>query len=171
MARVIDDRGRLLGKINIVDLIVLVLIVALAVFFGLRAGGQDVAGTTSPEKVSAKIHFVFEFTELRTVDAILSTVDGTVWDKDGRKIGTIERVTSSLKEPVDVNTWGFNLSINLAPVYQVNVVVAAEGYLEEDGVHVGPLAARAGSSLEVVGPGWEGWGRIVQVDHDAPESE
>lgn len=171
MARLVDDRGRLFGKINIVDLIVLVLIIVLVVFFALRAGGRDVAGAAAPEKVSAKIYFMFDVADVRTAEAVAAAVGGKVEDKDGRYIGTAEKVDYVTKGPVGIGSEELELQLFLSPIYRVTVVVAAEGYLQDDGVHVGPVAARAGAKVDIVGEGWESKSSIVKTEYERAESE
>jgi hypothetical protein len=165
MVRLIDDRGRLFGKINVVDILVLLVIVALAVFVALR--GTDEVG--APESVPVKITFVIQPTDPRMLDAY--TALGPLKDMSGRTIGTIEKAEISQLAPVQFSGkgWEFDLKVPVAP--DVVFVVSGQGYLAGDSVHVGALAARVGANIQLVGPGWEGYAQIVKVDRGAAATE
>ena len=166
MARFIDDRGRLFGKISVVDILVLVAVVALALFLGLRSTGDEV-GTLEGEPV--KITFSVQPADPRMIEGY--TALGPLKDISGRTIGTIERAEVSELPPVQFSgkSWEFDLSFPIAP--DVIIEVAAEANIFDGEVHVGPLAARVGAAVELIGPGWEGWGLIVGVEQGAAATE
>jgi hypothetical protein len=165
MTRLIDDRGRLLGKISVIDILVLLVVAAIAVFLGLR--GTD--GVVSVESVRVKLTFVTQPIDSRMLDAY--TALGALKDMSGRTIGTIEQAEVSEFGPVVLvsKDWESSLQIPVAP--NVVFVVSAQGHLSDATVHIGSLAARVGAKIQVVGPGWEGDAQIVKVELDAAATQ
>jgi hypothetical protein len=156
LSRVLDDRGRLFGKVNIVDIIVLVVIVAIVVFAAVRlTGGGAVA--TVPVKVT--------LIDTRVAQNLVSGMQakGTLKDSAGNTIGEIQsvQVTPSIEEVVtpDGQLKTFPSSIRSDITY----VVLGEGTVTESTAHVGRLAVRVGNDLRVVGPGYEAQTTVTGV--------
>ena len=166
MVRLIDDRGRLFGKVNIVDIIVLLLVVALAVFVGMRATD---AGDNTTETVPVKVTFLIQPPDERTLDSY--TVLGDLRDQTGKVLGTIERAEITRRDPMYIGGAGdeFGLHFEVAP--DIMLVVACEGSVFGDTVHVGSLDARVGVKLKLLGPGWQSNGYVVNVDRGAAATE
>jgi len=156
MTRIIDDRGRLFGKINIVDLLVLLVVIALAVFVGLRATRASV------ETVPVKISFLVMPTQSEGIDAY--TTLGQLKDVTGRTVGTIETAEVVQPDPVHFgySATDSNLYVPTAP--QVLLVVSSEASVFGSDIHVGSIVARVGTEARLIGPGWEGHAQIVKVD-------
>jgi hypothetical protein len=165
MTRIIDDRGRLFGKISVIDILVLLVIVALAVLLGLR-GSDSVA---SAETVQVKLTFVTQPSDSRMLKGY--TALGTLRDISGRTIGTIEQAEVSEPEPVILTGKGGDTGLQIPLTPEVVFIVSAQGYLSGDTVRVGSLAARVGANVQVVGPGWEGYAQIVKVELDAAATQ
>jgi hypothetical protein len=165
MTRLIDDRGRLFGKISVIDILVLLVIVAIAVFLALR--GSD--AVVSVETVQVKLTFVTQPSDSRMLEAY--TALGTLRDASGRTIGTIEQAEASEPDPVTLTGKGWETGLQIPVAPEVVFVVSAQGYLSGDTVHVGSLAARVGANVQVVGPGWEGFAQIVKVELDAAANQ
>ncbi len=167
MSRVIDDRGRLFGKVNVIDILVLVVIVALAVFVGLRFGSED--AVVSTEKKPVTVTFLIQPAHEGMIDSY--TVLGQLRDKEGRLLGTIEKTEVAERNEVEVSggDWEFKLDFAAPPV--VLLQVSAQGSTYNDTVHIGPVAARVGATLQLVGPGWESAAVVLRVDQGAAASE
>lgn len=165
MARLIDDNGRLFGKVSVVDLIVLAVIVALAVFVGLRVSDDGGGTDTTPVKLT----FVTQPSDPLMVDAFLEL--GPLKDKSGRLLGTIEEVELQDAPPVLTRNAEGEVVEIISAIPQVVFIVATEGHVSTDGVHVGGVALRAGTDLETVGPGWEAWVQVVKVEQAAVAGE
>jgi hypothetical protein len=159
MSRVIDDRGRLFGKVNVVDILVLAVIVALAVFVGLRFSGTDAVSTGESKPVT--VTFMVQPAYEGMLDAY--EVLGELRDKEGRYLGMIEKTEVGERNRVDVSgrDWAFTLDFAAPPV--VTIYVSAQGNVSGDTVRIGSLAARVGAVVQLVGPGWEGEARILKV--------
>jgi hypothetical protein len=161
MTRLIDNRGRLFGKVSVVDILVLLVVVAIAIFFSLR--GTDSVATV--ETVQVKVTFVTQPSDARMLDAY--TALGPLKDSSGRTIGTIEQAEVSEPAPVEVVGKGWESTLQIPVVPDVVFVVSAQGYLSGDTVHVGSIAARVGANIQLIGPGWEGYAQIVKVEQVA----
>ena len=85
MSRILDDRGRLFGKVNIVDLVVLLVIAAVVVFAAVRLTGGG-AVETVPVRVT--------FVDARVDNALVAGLQtkGTVKDLGGNVIGEVQSV-------------------------------------------------------------------------------
>lgn len=163
MARLIDDRGRLFGKINIVDIVVVLVVIAIAILVGLRAT------SAGAETVPVRISFLVMPTQPQGIDAY--TTLGPVKDVSGRTLGTIETAEVVQPEPVHFgySPTDSNLYVPSAP--EVLLVVSAEGTMFGSDVHVGSIVARVGAEARLFGPGWEGHAEIVKVDRGTAVNE
>jgi hypothetical protein len=160
MARIIDDRGRLFGKINVVDIVVLLVIVALAVFIGLRASGG-----VGAETVTVKLTFLVQPSESRALDGF--TTLGPVRDVAGRTLGTIESADIVQPDPVQFGGSGTDYDLYFPAAPEVLLVVSAQATVSGTDVHVGSLTARVGTELKLIGPGREAAAQVIKVDRGA----
>jgi hypothetical protein len=160
MTRIIDDRGRLFGKINVVDILVLLIIVVLAVFIGLRANGG-----VGAETETVKITFLVQPTESLALDGF--TTLGPVRDVAGRFLGTIESAKVVQPDPVSFGGSGIDYDLYFPSAPEVLVVVSAQATVSGTDVHVGSLTARVGTEIKLVGPGWEAKAQVIKVDRGA----
>jgi Domain of unknown function (DUF4330) len=154
MARIVDDRGRLFGRVNIVDLLVLLVIVAVVVFVAVRFASPT-------ETVPVQITFLVKNIDNRAVEPFKSV--GTLEDGGGNVIGTIEKA-DVIPTPVELVTLQGELKVFDSFVRSdVSIVVSTTGSVSGDTVHVGRLAARVGAIVQLVGPGYESTSIISDV--------
>ncbi len=87
MSRFLDERGRIFGKVNVVDILVLLAVIALIVFAIVRV--EAPSSTTVPISVTIRA-------QLQRRDQVgnLIAVRGTLKDDTGTTLGTIESVTA-----------------------------------------------------------------------------
>jgi len=148
LSRVLDDRGRLFGKVNIVDLIVVIVIVAVIVFAAMRLTGGENAQT-----VPVKVTFIASKIDRVLVPGLQAK--GQVTDVAGNVIGRVESVavTPTMQEAVtadgQVKTYASTLYDD------VTFVVTGQGSVFESTVHIGTVSARVGSAVKLFGPGYE----------------
>jgi hypothetical protein len=166
MVRVIDDRGRLFGKVNIVDILVLVVVAALVAFVAIRVTDT---GSNSAETVPVTITFLVQPPDERMLEAYAKL--GELKDEAGKRIGTIESAEITQLDPVHVHGAGDQYGVHLPTASDVILVVACEGTVFGDTVHVGSLNARVGLEIKLLGPGWQGNGYVVSVDRGAAATE
>lgn len=148
LRRVLDERGRVFGRINVIDLLVLLVILAIVVFAGIRlTGGESVQ--TVPVKIS--------FLDTRVSQALLPGLQtkGTVKDQGGNVIGEVQSidVTPSIDELL--TTEGELKTFASTTHSDVTFVVLAQGTVHDSTVHVGRLTARVGADVRLIGPGYE----------------
>ncbi len=108
--KVIDEKGRLFGKVNIVDLLVLVLIVAAAAVLGMKLLG----GRAMPGEQSKKLTYTVRVMEVtqETYESVCRYVDRQAGIKDqlqasGKLLpGYIVDVTATPHVPISTDTVG-----------------------------------------------------------------
>jgi Domain of unknown function (DUF4330) len=149
MSPFIDDRGRLFGRVSVVDIIVLLLIVAVAAFaWGRFAGDQT--------KIK-DYRMVLYVASIRDPTVTQSNEGDKVRDDTGAVLGRIEKVDLA-RTPTEVPTALGDLIEKPSPVFQ-QIVITIKGQAQVSGPHgqetvmVGGTVLRAGTSLVLVGPG------------------
>lgn len=147
MSRILDDRGRLFGKVNIVDLLVLLVIIAVVVFAVVRMTGG------SSKTVPVKVTYVVEAVRQATVDALQAK--GDVTDEGSTYLGEVKDVvvTPTL---VEVPTADGELKAVESPVFRdVSIVVRGEGRVSGSTVRIGSVPMRVGKKVTLIGTGYE----------------
>jgi hypothetical protein len=157
LSRVLDDRGRLFGKVNIVDILVLLVVVAVVVFAAVRLTGGAGSAETIPVKVS--------FVDVRVDQALVPGMQakGAVQDQAGNVIGQVQsvQVTPSVEELL--TTEGQLKTFASATHSDVTFVVVGQGTVSDSTVHIGRVAARVGAGVKLLGPGYEALTTIASV--------
>lgn len=147
MSRFLDERGRIFGRVNVVDILVFLVIVAVVVFAVLRVSGG------SSETVPVKVTYAVEGVREATVNAL--EAKGTVRDDGGTVLGTVEGVTSSPTLEEFLTPDG-QLKAFESPIYKtVNIVVLGQGQVSGSTVRIGSLPLRVGKKVTLVGTGYE----------------
>ncbi len=156
LSRLLDDRGRLFGKVNIVDIIVLVVIVAIVVFAAVRLTGGGTVAT-----VPVKVTFLDKRVDASFVPAAEATQ--TIRDAAGNVIGVVQSVdiTPSVEELVTPD--GQLKTFASSTKKDVAYVVMCQGTITDSTAHIGSLAARVGADVRIVGPGYEAQTTISAV--------
>ena len=147
MSPFIDDRGRLFGRVNILDIFVLLLIVVLAVFAFTRT--RDATVTTFKVRTTLKAEKLRE----PPVDKI--KVGQTVRDDIGNVLGKVERPPTTIPTKEEVPTAEGGLAYPDSQVYydlSIDVVGTAQG--SKSSPRVGSTPVNKGATIQVVGPGW-----------------
>jgi hypothetical protein len=148
LSRVLDDRGRLFGKVNVVDLVVLVAIVAIVVFAATRLTG-DAAVATEPIRLTV--------VDYRVDPAIAAAMQskGTIRDTAGNVIGELQSVQATFSKEELLTNDGQLKTFTSATRQDVTFVVLCQGTISDSTAHIGKIAARVGTDLRIVGPGYE----------------
>ena len=156
MSRFLDDRGRLFGRVNIVDLLVLVVIVAVVVFAAVRFTGGE-AVQTVPVKVT--------FIEFRVPQALVAGLQGkgTVTDSGGTVIGDVQSVQVSPSVDELLTPQGEYKAFPSSTKSDVTFVVLGKGTVSGSSVHVGSMTARVGTDVQIIGPGYMARTQIANV--------
>jgi Domain of unknown function (DUF4330) len=156
LSRILDDRGRLFGKVNIVDLVVLLVIVAVVVFAAVRFTGGG-----SVETVPVKVSFVASQVDQAFVPGMQTK--GTVRDMGGSVIGVVQSVQVAPSMEEFLTTEGEFKTFASATHSDLTYVVLGEGTVSDSTVHIGRLAARVGAQVKLFGPGYEAETTISKV--------
>lgn len=156
MSPVLDDRGRLFGKVSVVDLFVLLLLVALALFAYARLAGTDT--------VEEPYNLTLTVEKVRDVTVAQFQEGDTVTDEGGTVLGRIVSPPSDTATPIEVPTWIGGLELADSKLYKdVSVIVQGRGNHSSSTWGVGSLDLAVGKILTVRGPGWEVKATIMGV--------
>ncbi len=151
MARFLDERGRIFGKVNVVDILVLLVIIAVVAFAVVRFTGA------SAESVPLKVTYTAEEVRQLTVDAIEDVVDvnGTVRDEGGTVLGKVDSVEVTPTE-VEYMTPQGQLEAFDSPIFKdVKIVVRGEGSMSGETKRIGSVPMRVGRKITLIGSGFE----------------
>jgi Domain of unknown function (DUF4330) len=155
LSRVLDDRGRLFGKVNIVDILVVVVIVAVVVFAAVRLTGGGV------DSVPVKVTFVDSRVDQTLVPGLQTK--GTVKDAGGNLIGAVQSVQATPSIEELLTTTGQLKTFSSSTHSDVTFVVVGQGTVSDSTVHIGRVAARVGAEVKLIGPGFEALTTITNV--------
>jgi hypothetical protein len=119
MSRFLDGRGRIFGKVNLVDVLVVLVVIALLVFGVARIHGGS--STTVPLGVTFRVQQVRK----DTVDHLLQA-RGTLKDDSGTVLGTVEKVTAQPSQEEVLSPLSGKLQVQKSPLFQdVDITVRA----------------------------------------------
>lgn len=156
MSPILDDRGRLFGKVSVVDLFVLLLLVALALFAYARFAGTD--ATEGDYKLTLTVE------EVRDATFAQFNVGDIVTDEGGAVLGHVAFLTVT-PTPTEVPTADGKLVEQPSPVFSdISIVIEGRGDLSSSTIRVGSLRLAVGKLLTVRGPGWEVKTQIMGVE-------
>lgn len=156
MSPVLDDRGRLGGKISVVDLLVLLLLVALAVFAVTRYSSE--ASAEQPLRI------VLTLEEVRDPTVVQFAEGDVVHEDTGALLGTVQKVTPT-RTKLDVPTAAGGIRLQDSQVFwDVNLELLGTGKVSSSSIEVGGRPLRVGKQIVVVGPGYEVRVRVSGVE-------
>lgn len=157
MSPLIDDRGRLFGRVSVVDIIVLLLIVAVAAFaWGRFAGDQA-------KMKDYRMEVFIDRTRVPQVDA--SNIGDTVRDEGGAVLGKIESVLEETSRIDAVDSSG-NVNPDGKSTVFKDITITIKGQAQVSGsgdITVGGSPMRRGLPLVLVGPGYSPKTVIIKV--------
>jgi len=159
MARFLDERGRIFGKVNVVDLLVLLVIIAVAAFAVVRFTGA------TAESVPLKVTYTVEEVRQATVDAIVGAVEvnGTVRDDGGTVLGKVVEVGAKPTQ-VEYPTAEGRPEAFDSPIFSdVDIIVRGEGSRSGETLRIGSVPMRTGRKITLVGTGFEVQSVIMKV--------
>jgi hypothetical protein len=162
MSRFLDARGRIFGKVNIVDLIVLIVIVAVVVFALVRTTGD------SSTMIPIRVTYTVEEVRQGTVDAITKAVQAgaTVRDDGGTVLGVVEKAEVHATKEEFLTPEG-ELKAFDSPVFSdIDIVVRGQARLSNSTYRIGSVFMRVGKKVNLVGPGFEVQTVIMLVGED-----
>lgn len=156
MSPVLDDRGRLFGKVSVVDLFVLLVIVAMALFAYARFAAP--AAVEEPYRLTVYVEKVREATFAQF------EVGTSVYDDGGTLLGLLKTSTDT-PTPTEVPDWLGKLHKEPSPVFSdVILVIEGTGTVSSSDIQAGSVSLRVGKVLNVRGPGYEVKTMIMDVE-------
>jgi hypothetical protein len=162
--RILDEKGRILGKVNIVDALVVLVLAAIVVTLCSRFGDS-----ATPTAHSVTVTFRVSEVQTATVSQ-LKKATGTVRDDSGTVIGKFTALSSqpSIEEvPVQSDDPGQAPTIYAvpSPVYQdVDMTVTAQATLSNGTYRVGSVTLAVGKKVTLIGPGYSVEASVWSVD-------
>lgn len=150
--RLFDEKYRLFGLVNPIDLAVLIGLLLLALVAArVLFGTGPTTGSTETQKITMTLTAV----KIRTADVNQFVNGEVVRKKDGKPIGRLVSATVRPSE-FEVPTAGGGLKRTVSPVYKdVILVVEAEGSLTEQGVMIDGARIRQNMVLDFATPRFE----------------
>ena len=155
MSPVLDSRGRLFGKVSVVDLFVVLLLIALAFFAYVRFVASDT--TEGPYEMTLVVERVRDpgFAQFQVGDVVT--------EERGADLGKIASVVVA-PSPTEVPTANGGLEMQPSPLFSdITIVVKGRAEMSASTIRVGSLVLAAGKVLTVQGPGWEVRPRIASI--------
>lgn len=144
---IIDKNGKLFGKINIIDLLVILLIIGAGIGFGLRF----VSTAADNVRSQTKLTYVVEVENIRSyaVDALQKK--GIATDtKTKNIIGEIVDVSASAMKTQALKADGTTVFAEVPGKYSARVTVTADGRESDRGYFVGEnIELSVGSSVSL----------------------
>jgi hypothetical protein len=89
--KIIDENGRLFGKLSVIDLAVILIVAVLLVAAYVKF---NVMETTSPSVKTYQIEYTLMISGIREQNAALLRPGDAVWTETGTPVGTITSVTT-----------------------------------------------------------------------------
>lgn len=147
--RLMDDKGRLFGRINIIDLTAILLVLLVAAGLYVKGRLPVVNSITSPPQ---KLQVTFLVSEVLPATADAVTVGGKAWEaKTGPYLGIITG-----KEAVPAVKWveaadGRVVKTTVPDKVDIYLTVTGEGRMDDTTTMLGSVEVRVGQTVFVKG--------------------
>ena len=140
--KIMDEKGRLFGKINLFDLIALMVLVLGLLVIGLRlTGGEEEA--VAPAYSSATVQI--ESTGMRDY-MVESLKEGDLLYEENKKIGVIKEIRAEKQKVDTLLPDGSYQAIERVLFYDVMLTIETEQYYEDAGQYVNGALLLNGTS-------------------------
>ena len=141
----IDEKGRLFGKVNIVDLIIVIIIIAAAAFIGMKLFGPE---STTANTENVRITLFCEETPTFVADQLEAGVEA--WDSENQvTLGTLVDWTLGDSQSAVTDANGNVVEIARSGYNSVRLTVEGEGVVSDHGVTIGNTLYANGQSASV----------------------
>lgn len=139
----IDEKGRLFGKINLIDLIIVLIILAAAVFLGMKFLGPE---STAAGTQKAVISFYYEECPDYVADQLKA--GDPVWDSgDNVNIGTVKDWTTADSVSYLLDDNGNTVQTSKDGYYALTLRCDTEGVIGEHGITINGTLYGVGHTL------------------------
>ncbi len=159
MSRFLDERGRIFGKVNIVDILVLLVIVAVVVFAVVRLTGG------APTTIPVRMAFTVEAVQSSEADVLKQNWQpgNTVYDDKGTVLGTLETCTIKNVQLEFFNSKDEMQQVDSILYRDVVVVVSGRGQASSGVVRIGTVAVNGGSKVIIASHGYNKQAVVTSV--------
>ncbi len=141
----IDEKGRLFGKVNIVDLIIVIIVLAAAAFIGMRLFGPE-SEIANTEKV--RITMFCEESPVYVTDQLEAGCEA--WDAENQvTLGVLQSWTLGDSKSAVTDEKGEVVEISRSGYHSVTLVCEGEGVVGSHGVTIGNALYAIGQSASV----------------------
>ncbi len=161
--RLFDEKGRMFGKISIVDLAIVLVLIASAGWFAYakfgRNLGKEIAAREEP------VQFTILVTTLRPTTADALKKGGKVFEfKTGAALGTINKVTVQPADVWTINEDGKWLQTKTQDRVDAYVTVDGTARVGENVITVNGVEVRVGTSIGITTKWAQVNGNILTLD-------
>lgn len=158
---VVDEKGRLFGKINLLDLVVILVILAVVGRFGYKAfkkGEVNAAGTDKTVEITVRLSNVTE----ATVNAL--QINDEVYDsKSNTLMGKVTEVRQQPAIVVSTGSDGRLYEHESKTALDVFLTIAGPGRVSPNSVTMNSLEVRIGGTNDLKTAIWKGSGPVVDI--------
>ena len=141
----IDEKGRLFGKVNIVDLIIIVIVLAAAAFIGMKLLGPE-SEVANTQKV--RVTMFCEESPVYVTDQLEAGCEA--WDAENQvTIGTLKDWTLGESKSAVTDITGEVVEISREGYHSVTLVCEGEGAVGSHGVTIGSTLYAIGQSASI----------------------
>lgn len=158
----IDDKGRLWGRINLIDLALIVIVIAALIFAGMKFLGRgDIPSIVSErQEVTFTIYtnaiFPFVKEQIREGDEVRLVSNNEV-------LGKIEKLEIKSGTGLVSTADGRWIESDIPNKYQINIVIKGKAVKSGEYLSIGGTQLLAGSEVAVKGPKFTIKGLISDV--------
>lgn len=141
----IDEKGRLFGKVNIVDLIIVIIILAAAAFVGMKFFGPE---STVANTQNVRITMFCDESPTYVVEQL--EAGSEAWDSSNQVVlGTLKEWTTGDSMSAITDAEGNVVEISREGYRSVRLVCEGTGIVSDHGVTIGGVLYANGQSASV----------------------
>ncbi len=163
----IDKKGKLFGKVNIIDVVIVSAVIVLVAWFAWAKFGRDLRNEVAAREQPIEYTVVITGIRGTTADAV-KTGDRMFEFKTGALIGTVKSVST---EPQELVILGGGVAVRMDDPKRVDAFVTLQGTarVSEDVVTVNGVEIRVGASVGLKSKYVQAQGNVMSME--LPEDE
>jgi hypothetical protein len=144
--RLLDEKGRLFGKISIIDLMVVAVILGVLVWFGYAKFGRDLGEDVASREQPIEITVIITGIRPTTAQAIEESTSFFEF-KTGAKIGELVSVTTEPSDVWEILDDGRWIKMHDPDRVDAYVTIRGNARIGEDTITMNGVEARVGTSI------------------------
>ena len=142
----IDKNGKLFGKVNLIDLLIVIVLVAVVGFLGWRFLGQDASGVVNTQTVYLR------FTDMEVPDYTAEKLEigANVLDStENNSMGTVTDIVLGEASSYEVNELGDTVTLHRPDCSRVDLTTTANAKLTDNGVIINGTRYAIGHTMVI----------------------